>query len=143
MLNGISGKQPISRILLTTTVLSVTVFSSSPLLAAGDQRRHCVLKGGGAQVSIEYAHSGCRTLINEHGQTRQIAWAQSHPQICRNIAEKVMAKSGRAAWVCDADMVKHAPHHDHDIAANNKPAKITPRKAEISIDSAILNSSRR
>jgi hypothetical protein len=141
MCNGTTVKRPINHKLLSATLFSLSVFASSPLLAAGDQRTHCVLKGGGAQVSIEYANSGCRTLMNEHGQTRQIAWAQSHPQICRNIAEKVMAKSGRAAWVCDADMAHHAPHHD--VAPSSRPAKITPRKAEISIDSAILNSSRR
>lgn len=115
------------------------LFSSLPV-AAQAQDTTCVLKGAGTSISIEYSSSGCRTMFREGGMNKQIAWAQSHQHVCTDVAEKVMAKSGRSAWDCDAALPSARVKMP---TAQEKPHKRPLQRAIISTDYAILKSSQR
>ena len=110
-----------------------------PIHATAGQNINCVFKGGNRQISIDYSGPGCRTLYNSgSGQYKEIAWAKTHLHLCKEVANDVMAKSGRSSWDCDADTsIKHARSH---ASSENSRKKAGHRSSS---DYAILKSSER
>jgi hypothetical protein len=92
--------------LLFTNLL---VFPSQSV-ATNAQNISCNNKHTGEKknIYVEYLNAKtkvCHTMYNAGGsQTKQIAWAQSNPSLCTEVASNLTDKLSRAGWDCGGTM---------------------------------------
>jgi hypothetical protein len=100
---------PSNRRLFAVVALLITNLSilSSYAVAADAQNIYCNNghEGEKKHIYVEYLNAKtkvCHTMYNAGGsQDRQIAWAQSNPSLCTEVANNLASRLIKAGWDCD------------------------------------------
>lgn len=91
--------------LFATVIFLILVGSSSLALATEIGKISCMSKAGGQKyIYVEQLSAktkACRTMYGTDGtHSKQIAWAQSKPKLCSDIANKVAKRLISSGWDC-------------------------------------------
>ncbi len=91
--------------LFATVIFLILVGPSSFSLAAEVRKISCMSKAGGQKyIYVEQLSAktkACRTMYGTDGtHSKQIAWAQSKPKLCSDIANKVARRLTSSGWDC-------------------------------------------
>ncbi len=114
---------------VTLLITNLVVFTSYPV-AADAQNIYCNNKHTGEKkhIYVEYLNAKtkvCHTMYNAGGsQDRQIAWAQSNPSLCTEVANNLANRLIRGGWDCGGTM-------NITKGAHPKPARRLARTAVI------------